>query len=139
MIHWFEPQMPEIRQNLFDRTKERIDSMLGPDVKADQDRFLQEAAALSDRADVVVPFHGGHYEPLHAVYDRRTCIPAIEASLKVGEQRPVRFLSQLRILKIEESTIAQLDPSGLSFFNINTPQELAQAEQLIADGVVALD
>ena len=49
---WFEPQMPEIRQNLLDRTKERIDSLLGQEGQADQDRILQEAAVLSDRADV---------------------------------------------------------------------------------------
>ena len=51
-VDWFEPLMPEIRQKLFDRTKERIDGLLGPDVQADQDRVLQEAAVLSDRADV---------------------------------------------------------------------------------------
>jgi uncharacterized protein (TIGR00255 family) len=51
-VDWFEPQMPEIRQNLFDRTKERLDALLGPEAQADQDRVLQEAAVLSDRADV---------------------------------------------------------------------------------------
>jgi molybdopterin-guanine dinucleotide biosynthesis protein A len=41
-------------------------------------------------------------------------------------------------MKVEEPTIAQLDTAGLSFFNINTPQDLAQAEQLIAAGGVTL-
>lgn len=51
-VDWFEPQMPEIRQKLLDRTKERIESLVGPEVVTDQDRVLQEAAVLSDRADV---------------------------------------------------------------------------------------
>jgi uncharacterized protein (TIGR00255 family) len=51
-VDWFEPQMPEIRQKLLDRTKERIESLLGPELQTDHDRALQEAAVLSDRADV---------------------------------------------------------------------------------------
>jgi uncharacterized protein (TIGR00255 family) len=51
-VDWFEPQMPELRQSLFDRTKERIEGLLGPEVKVDHERVLQEAAVLSDRADV---------------------------------------------------------------------------------------
>jgi uncharacterized protein (TIGR00255 family) len=51
-VDWFEPRMPEIRQNLFDRTKERINCLLGQEAQAEEDRILQEAAVLSDRADV---------------------------------------------------------------------------------------
>ncbi len=106
--------------------------------------FLQRALLahqlqLSAQADVVVPFLHDQYEPLHAVYSRGACLAAIEASLEAGEQRLISFYPQLRIVKVEEPTLAQLDPSGLGFFNINTPQDLAYAEQLIADGTVVLD
>jgi len=49
---WFEPQMPEFRQHLLDRVKDRVEGLVGPDVKIDPDRILQEAAVLADRADV---------------------------------------------------------------------------------------
>ena len=49
---WFEPQMPEFRQNLLDRVKDRVDGLVGPEVKIDPERILQEAAVLADRADV---------------------------------------------------------------------------------------
>jgi len=49
---WFEPQMPEFRQNLLDRVKDRVDGLLGPEVKIEPERILQEAAVLADRADV---------------------------------------------------------------------------------------
>jgi len=49
---WFEPQMSEFRQRLLDRTRERVDALVGPEVTVDPDRMLQEAAVLADRADV---------------------------------------------------------------------------------------
>jgi uncharacterized protein (TIGR00255 family) len=49
---WFEPQMPEFRQHLLDRVKDRVEGLVGPDVKIDPERILQEAAVLADRADV---------------------------------------------------------------------------------------
>jgi uncharacterized protein (TIGR00255 family) len=49
---WFEPQMPEFRQHLLDRVKDRVEGLMGPEVKIDPERILQEAALLADRADV---------------------------------------------------------------------------------------
>ena len=49
---WFEPQMSEFRQRLLDRTRERVEALVGPEVTVDPDRILQETAVLADRADV---------------------------------------------------------------------------------------
>jgi uncharacterized protein (TIGR00255 family) len=49
---WFEPQMSEFRRRLLDRTRERVETLVGPEVTVDPDRILQEAAVLADRADV---------------------------------------------------------------------------------------
>ena len=49
---WFEPQMPEFRQHLLDRVKDRVEGLVGLDAKIDPERILQEAAVLADRADV---------------------------------------------------------------------------------------
>lgn len=49
---WFEPQMPDFRQHLLDRVKDRVEGLVGPEVKIDPERILQEAAVLADRADV---------------------------------------------------------------------------------------
>jgi len=49
---WFEPQMPDFRQRLFDRTKDRVEGLVGSEVQIDPERILQEAAMLADRADV---------------------------------------------------------------------------------------
>lgn len=49
---WFEPQMSEFRQRLLDRTKKRVEELVGSEMKVDPERILQEAAVLADRADV---------------------------------------------------------------------------------------
>jgi len=49
---WFEPQMPDFRQHLLDRVKDRVEGLVGPEVKMEPERILQEAAVLADRADV---------------------------------------------------------------------------------------
>lgn len=49
---WFEPQMPDFRQHLLDRVKERVEGLVGPEVQMEPERILQEAAVLADRADV---------------------------------------------------------------------------------------
>jgi uncharacterized protein (TIGR00255 family) len=49
---WFEPQMPDFRQHLLNRVKERVEGLVGPEVTMEPERILQEAAVLADRADV---------------------------------------------------------------------------------------
>ena len=49
---WFEPQMPDIRRRVLERTRERISDLVGPAVAVDEERLVQEAAISADRADV---------------------------------------------------------------------------------------
>lgn len=87
---------------------------------------------LAPQADVVIPRPGGEYEPMHAIYDKG-CLPEIEASLKAGDMRMISFFPRVRVLVVEDDVLGRLDPGGRSFFNINTPADLAQAEQLYGE------
>ena len=50
---WFEPLMPDMRQRIFERTKERVEALVGSSAAAvDPERVVQEAALIADRADV---------------------------------------------------------------------------------------
>jgi uncharacterized protein (TIGR00255 family) len=51
-VDWFEPQMPDLRRRIMDRSKERISALVESEVSADPDRLVQEAAVIADRADV---------------------------------------------------------------------------------------
>ncbi len=95
--------------------------------------LLEYLLSESGRAQVIVPRRGGEYEPLQAVY-ARSCLPAVEAALSAGEGRMVAFYPRVSVLSVEDETLARYDPDGLSFFNVNTPQDLEQAERLLAGG-----
>ncbi len=96
--------------------------------------LLEHLVGLAPQADVVIPRHGDKYEPLHAVYNQRNCLPALENALAVGAKRLISFFPQVKVLPVEESELSRLDPYGLSFFNINTPEDLAQAERILVEG-----
>ena len=80
--------------------------------------------------DVVMPRIGKYHEPLHALYARR-CVPAMERSIQAGRRRILHALSDARIRYIEEAEVDHFDPSRLSFFNVNTPEELERARALL--------
>jgi len=96
--------------------------------------LLEHLLNRAHEADVIVPKHGDKYEPLQAVYNRERCLPAVEAALDSGERRMVSFFPKVRVLPIEVPELSELDPSGLSFFNVNTAEDLERAEQLLKRG-----
>ena len=93
--------------------------------------LLEHLLIRAHEADLIVPKHVDKYEPLQAVYNRARCLPAVEAAIVSGERRMVSFYPQVHVLPIEENVLSRLDPSGLSFFNVNTAEDLARAEQLL--------
>jgi molybdopterin-guanine dinucleotide biosynthesis protein A len=93
---------------------------------------LGRLLALATEADVIVPRWKGEYEPLLAVYSK-ACLPAVEKALEAGKRRMISFYPEVRVRVVEESEISGIDPLGLSFFNINTPEDLAQAEERLRE------
>lgn len=90
--------------------------------------LLAYMIALRHETDAVVPRHAGKFEPLHALYSRN-CLPFVKASLDAGETRVLSFFSEVRLRTIEEEELRLHDPTLECFFNINTPEDLLQAEQ----------
>ncbi len=93
--------------------------------------LIEHLLSRAHDADAIVPKHGDKYEPLQAVYNRSRCLPAVEAALGSGERRMISFYPQVHVLPIEEPILSELDPSGLSFFNVNTAEDLERADQLL--------
>jgi molybdopterin-guanine dinucleotide biosynthesis protein A len=81
--------------------------------------------------DVVMPRIDKYHEPLHALYSRR-CVPAMERSILDGRRRILYALAELRIRYIEEAEIDRFDPDHLSFFNVNTSEDLERARALLS-------
>ena len=76
--------------------------------------------------DVVVPHWQGRLQPLHAVY-RTSVVPLLERQLARGELRPISLFERVRTRRIDEDEIRRMDPEGLSFFNMNTPEDYEDA------------
>ncbi len=72
--------------------------------------------------DVVVPYWEERYQPLHAVY-RRSVLPLLKEQLERGELRPVYLFDKVRTRKIDAEEIKSFDRDGLSFLNMNTPED----------------
>jgi len=104
------------------------------------DALLRYMAAQVRDYDVLIPrlplrpetAHGNpeRVEPLHAIYSR-ACLEPIRQALSAGEQRIVSFFPQVRVRYLEADEWAHFDPEGLSFRNLNTPEDLAYAQALL--------
>lgn len=93
--------------------------------------LLRHMALLSSGYDVVVPRWQGEVEPLHAIYSRN-CVSAIEPVLRRGGGRIYDLYAQLAVRYLEPEEVIQFDPDGLSFFNINSPEDWIRAQEMAA-------
>lgn len=92
-------------------------------------RLIARLVELSEEADVVVPKSEAGLEPLHAVYSK-SCLPAIEGSIAKGELKLTCYFEEVAVRRVEGEELGALDAEGLSFFNVNTAQDLLRAEAL---------
>lgn len=85
---------------------------------------------VEEEADVVIAKSEGGYEPLHAVYRREACLPAIEKSIDADQWKVIAWFPQVKVRVLTMDEIKSADPEGLAFWNVNTPEEFAKAEKL---------
>ncbi|NOT05545.1 MAG: molybdenum cofactor guanylyltransferase [Anaerolineales bacterium] len=93
--------------------------------------FFEGARRLMvrDEADVVIAKTDEGYEPLHALYRRETCLPAIESAIDSDQWKVIAWFPQVKVRTLNPDEVKSLDPSGLCFWNLNTPAEFAEAER----------
>ena len=68
-------------------------------------------------------------EPFRAIYNK-SCLQPIQTAIENGQRRIISFFDDVDIRFVERPEIEQFDPQVRSFFNINTPDDLAEAERL---------
>jgi molybdopterin-guanine dinucleotide biosynthesis protein A len=93
--------------------------------------LLRSMIKMADGYDFVLPRVNGLFEPLHAVYSRN-CIQPIERILSQGKKVIIELFNYVRVRYVETDEVDRFDPQHLSFFNINTPEELEKARKLAA-------
>ncbi|MFL5403395.1 MAG: molybdenum cofactor guanylyltransferase [Gemmatimonadales bacterium] len=84
-----------------------------------------------EQADAVLPQSGGRrgVEPLCAAYGP-ACREAIAASLAEGDLRAIGFHPRIRVSILPLEQVRRLADPELLFFNVNTADDLARADQL---------
>lgn len=95
--------------------------------------FLREEVcrsmiSLARKRDGAVPRFGDNFEPLHGIYRRIKCLAAFEEALEEGKRRPADAYASLDIEFVDEEIIRVTDPNLESFWNLNTPEDLMEAE-----------
>ena len=88
---------------------------------------------LDENTDIIMPETAAGMEPLCAVYSKR-CLNAAEHYIKQNKFKIQRAFGNHRMKKIPEKTLRSIDPDLISFFNINTSDDLAKAEVIAAKG-----
>lgn len=97
-----------------------------PFVSAD---VVRQLLARAPDHDAVIPFVDGYDQPMHAVYRVEPCRAAIRAALARGDRRMISFLNDVDTLRVDEGELRAIDPELRSFFNVNTPEDLARARR----------
>ena len=88
---------------------------------------------VEEEADIVIPKSDDFYEPLHAVYRRKTCLPAIEEAIDNDQWKVIAWFPQVKVHVVSEPETKKLDPDELAFWNVNTPEEFAEAERIASE------
>jgi molybdopterin-guanine dinucleotide biosynthesis protein A len=93
--------------------------------------FFEGARSLmvKEEVDVVIAKTDEGYEPFHALYRRETCLPAIESAIDADQWKVISWFHQAKVRTLNPDEIRSLDPSGLCFWNLNTPEEFLEAEK----------
>ena len=82
---------------------------------------------LNENIDVVVPETSAGLEPLCAAYSVR-CLDTIRHNVIKNRMKIQMFFRKMRVKRISEQTLRQIDPQLSSFININSPPDLIRAE-----------
>ena len=89
-------------------------------------RFISYLLSQISDYDVVVPYWEERFQPLFAVY-RREVAPLLKDQLERGELRPISLYKKVRTREVAPDEIRRFDPEGLSFLNMNTPEDYQAA------------
>lgn len=91
--------------------------------------LLESIAKFGRERDGAVPVVRGYIEPLHCALRRTHALAALEEAAEEGIKKLADAYKMLDLAMIDEDIIRTLDPNLESFWNLNTPEDLASAEE----------
>lgn len=91
--------------------------------------LLNYLIELAPDFDAVIPRIGNLVEPLHGIYSKQ-CISAIKKMLDSNNLSVTSLFNYIKIRYVSEEEINKIDLEHLSFFNINTEDDLFRANNI---------
>ena len=111
---------------------------VGCDMPLLQPNLLSHLPTLLGDYDAVVPYvqvpdrSASVFQTLSAVYSKQ-CLPVIDGMLAAGELRVHALYDRIQTRIVQPREWQVFDPRGLSFFNINTPEDFEKANKYIGE------
>jgi len=86
----------------------------------------------TNRSAAIPRWPNGYIEPLQAVYHTKSALTAAKKALKQGNRNMRSMIDNLRGVRyVSTMVLEQMEPDLLTFFNVNTPQDLKKAESIL--------
>jgi molybdopterin-guanine dinucleotide biosynthesis protein A len=98
--------------------------------------LLEHLLESSVGHDAAVPRIHSRAQTLHAAFTR-SCLRRLEALVVSKSPSMQSILEGLNVHCVDETTCHSIDPTGLSSFNVNTPDDLERAREVASLGVSA--
>jgi len=91
--------------------------------------LIEHLAADLGEHDAAIPHDGARLQPLHGIFRRRV-LPTLEAMVMADDLKIERFVDRIAavVCRPEELTTFGT-PLSVVFFNVNTPEDLAEANR----------
>ena len=79
--------------------------------------------------DAVIPSTESGLEPLHAVYRRHTCLPAVKIAIDTNKWKLTAWHNAVNVHILSPEKTLHYDPDGIVFWNLNTLEDLELARK----------
>jgi len=92
---------------------------------------IRHFTSLKGEGDVIMAKLRNGFQPMHALY-HRNCLPIMEGLIHAQDFKIHRLADHpsLRARIVIPEELSRVDPEGRSFYNVNTPADLAAARSL---------
>ena len=96
-------------------------------------QILQFLLDMCNNRSAAIPrWPSGYIEPLQAVYHTKSALTAAKTALAQGNRNMQSMINNLKGVRyVSTIVLEQLEPDLLTFFNVNTPQDLKKAESIL--------
>ncbi len=117
----------------FENAKGEYSLLLPCDTPLVSTQIVQFLLDMCTNKSAVIPrWSSGYIEPLQAVYHTKSALIAAKTALAQGKMNMRDMINNLRAARyVSTMVLEQLEPRLLTFFNVNTPQDLKNADYLL--------